>query len=165
MIIIGIDNGLRGGLCAVDHDSEEILGYTAMPTYQEGAKTEVCVAGVLTVIRKYGADKILVAIEEPLKHAKSSQAVRSMAISFGKCVGACNAIQVPVCRIQVKDWQDAVLGKGLAKGNTKTKALAVASKRWPKQDWLATSRSRTPHDGIVDAALIAYYVASTPAPH
>jgi hypothetical protein len=146
----------------VDHDTEEVLGYTVMPTYQEGSKTEVFVAGVLDFIYKYNADKILVAIEEPLKHAKSSQAVRSMAISFGKCVGACDAIHVPVCRIQVKDWQDAVLGKGLAKGNTKVKALAVASKRWPEQDWLATSRSKVPHDGIIDAALIAYYVASLP---
>ncbi len=62
-----------------------------------------------------------------------------------------------VRRVQVKEWQDAVLGKRLAKGMTKVAALAAANKLWPTEQWLATSRSKTPHDGIIDAALIAYY--------
>lgn len=162
MIVIGIDNGLSGGLCAVNSTTTEILSYTAMPTYQEGDKKEVCVNGIMDFIGKYKYGETLVAIEEPLKHAKSSQAIRSMALSFGKCVGACDAVQVPVCRIQVKDWQDKILGKRLAKGMTKIKALAEASKLWPNERWLATARSKTPHDGIVDAALIAYYAISQP---
>lgn len=157
MIVVGIDNGLKGGLCAVDRDTEEIIDYTAMPTYEEGDKTEVCVTGIIKFLSRNGADKLLVAIEEPLKHAKSSQAIRSMSISFGKCVGACNAVHVPVFRIQVKEWQDVELGKRLAKGQTKTAALRKAQQHWPNESWFATSRSRTPHDGIIDAALIARY--------
>jgi len=160
MIVIGIDNGLSGGLCAVNAETDEVINYIAMPTYREGDKTEVDVLAVVDYITKHGWDKILVAIEEPLKHAKSSQAVRSMAISFGKCVGACIARHIPVCRIQVKDWQDAILGKGMAKGNTKVTALKRANALWPEQDWLATKRSKVAHDGIVDAALIAHYAIS-----
>jgi len=161
MIVIGIDNGLKGGLCAIDVDSKTIVGYAPMPTYEEGDKNEIESNDVINFIDKFGYGKILVAIEEPLKHAKSSQAMRSMAMSFGKCIGACKALHIPVRRIQVKDWQDAILGKGLAKGNTKASALKQAMKLWPDKNWHATPRSKTPHDGIVDAALIAYYAIST----
>jgi hypothetical protein len=57
----------------------------------------------------------------------------------------------------VKEWQDVMLGKRLAKGMTKVAALASANKLWPTERWLATTRSKTPHDGMVDAALIARY--------
>jgi len=57
--------------------------------------------------------------------------------------------------MQVKEWQDVELGKSLAKGQTKKIALMKAQQYWPEESWFATARSRTPHDGIVDAALIA----------
>jgi hypothetical protein len=164
MIVVGIDNGLSGGLCAVNAETDKIVSYMAMPTYKEGDKTEIDVNKVIKFIERFSMDKILVAIEEPLKHAKSSQAVRSMAISFGKCVGACDALYILTRRIQVKDWQDAILGKGIAKGNTKVTALKRANDLWPEQSWLATPKSKVAHDGIVDAALIAYYTISINTP-
>ena len=50
-----------------------------------------------------------------------------------------------------------MLGKKLAKGMTKVAALAVANKLWPQQRWIATNKSKVPHDGMIDAALIAHY--------
>jgi hypothetical protein len=40
---------------------------------------------------------------------------------------------------------------------TKVLALAKASELAPDETWLATKRSSTPHDGMVDAFLIARY--------
>jgi len=39
--------------------------------------------------------------------------------------------------------------------DTKAAAFAAAIKLWPMADFTATERSTTPHDGIVDALLIA----------
>ena len=50
-----------------------------------------------------------------------------------------------------------MLGKKLAKGMTKVAALAAANKLWPQQKWIATNKSKVPHDGMIDAALIAHY--------
>ena len=154
--IIGIDNGVSGGLCAISSFNSSVIRYTQMPTVKVADKTEVDLEAVLRWIEGIGGT-IAIAIEEPLKHAKSSQAMRSMSISFGMIYGACLAKYYPVYRIQVKEWQDVVLGKKLAKGQTKTVALAKANSRWPDETWLATSRSKVPHDGIVDAALIALF--------
>ena len=155
-VIVGIDNGISGGLCALSAFDGAVLGYRAMPTKQVASKSEVDIRALLDWLEPYRKD-IVVCIEEPLKHAKSSQAMRSMSISFGLIVGACEAKHFSVHRIQVKEWQDVMLGKKLAKGMTKVAALAAANKLWPQQRWIATNKSRVPHDGMIDAALIAHY--------
>lgn len=155
-VIVGIDNGISGGLCALSAFDGAVLGYRAMPTKQVANKSEVDIRALLDWLEPYRKDMV-VCIEEPLKHAKSSQAMRSMSISFGLIVGACEAKQFSVHRVQVKEWQDVMLGKRLAKGMTKVAALATANKLWPQQRWIATNKSRVPHDGMIDAALIAHY--------
>jgi hypothetical protein len=155
-VIVGIDNGISGGLCALSAFDGAVLAHRAMPTKQVADKSEVDIPELLEWLEPYRKDMV-VCIEEPLKHAKSSQAMRSMSISFGLIVGACEAKQFSVHRIQVKEWQDVMLGKKLAKGMTKVAALATANKLWPQQRWIATNKSRVPHDGMIDAALIAHY--------
>lgn len=44
-----------------------------------------------------------------------------------------------------------------AKGDTKPRALAKALQLWPGETFLASERCRVPHDGMIDAALIAEY--------
>lgn len=155
-VIVGIDNGISGGLCALSAFDGAVLACRAMPTKEVANKSEVDIPVLLEWLEPYRKDMI-VCIEEPLKHAKSSQAMRSMSISFGLIVGACEAKQYSVHRVQVKEWQDVMLGKKLAKGMTKVAALISANKLWPSETWLATSRSKVPHDGMIDAALIAHY--------
>lgn len=155
-VIVGIDNGISGGLCAVSAFDGGVLAYRAMPIKKTAQTSEVDVTALLEWVEPYRKNMI-VCVEEPLKHAKSSQAMRSMSISFGLILGACEAKRFEVIRTQVKEWQDVMLGKRLAKGMTKVAALAAANKLWPTEQWLATSKSRTPHDGMIDAALIARY--------
>jgi hypothetical protein len=159
-VIVGIDNGISGGLCAIADWSGDVIAHAAMPTNTFDGKTEVDVRAVLRWLEPY-CRNLIVCIEEPLKHAKSSQAMRSMSISFGKILGACEAKQYAVHRIQVKEWQDIMLGKRLAKGMTKVVALKKANDLWPEERWLASNRSKISHDGIVDAALISRYYRNT----
>jgi hypothetical protein len=58
--------------------------------------------------------------------------------------------------VGVSEWQRKMLGR-VPRGMTKKAALAKARKCWPEEKWLANERCRTPHDGIVDAVLIAQY--------
>jgi hypothetical protein len=152
--IIGIDNGLSGGLCVLNRATLEIIALAAMPCKPYGFKNEIDVDAVLKWVQQF--PEPTVAIEEPLHFAPTLASMRSMALSFGKIVGACTVLQVPCIRVQVKDWQDAILGVRKIKGLTKSIALAKATQRWPKQRW-CVGRSKTPHDGIIDAALIAVY--------
>lgn len=159
-MIIGIDNGLDGGLCALSQPHGLIIDKMAMPTFERSGKREIDTKAIHTWIRNLNTEP-LIAIEEPLKHAKSSQAMRSMGISYGKILGMCESHDWTVLPIQVKDWQKAMLGKKLTSGSTKSAALQKAGQLWPDECWLQSARCRTPHDGMVDAALIAAYCVGT----
>jgi hypothetical protein len=159
-IIVGVDNGISGGLCAISYWNGDVCSAISMPTKTVEGKTEVDLLAVLEWADPY-RDNMIICIEEPLKHARSSQAMRSMSISFGLLLGAFQARRATTVRIQVKEWQDAILGKRVSKGMTKAVALQQAQKIWPDETWLASKKSRVPHDGMIDAALIARYYRDT----
>lgn len=56
-------------------------------------------------------------------------------------------------------WEEIIYEEGSKKTkDTKATSLLNANRIFPEETFLASSRSSKPHDGIVDAALIAYYV-------
>jgi hypothetical protein len=50
-----------------------------------------------------------------------------------------------------------MLGR-VPKGKTKEVALMVADKLAPEECWLKSKRASKPHDGLIDAFLIARYI-------
>ena len=157
-VVVGADNGLDGGLVALSEYTGHVLEKTPMPTRMIGKKREIDPHAVRDWLLSLNENprNILLAIEEPLKHAKSSQAMRSMGISFGLLCGTGELSGMRTERVQVNDWQPMLLGR-VPKGQTKTYALKAAAGLWPYECWLASQRCTTPHDGMVDAALIAQY--------
>ena len=159
-MIVGIDNGLDGGLCAISSRGAKIVDKIAMPTFQRSKKREIDILAVklwIDGLEDFTNMRPILAIEEPLAHAKSSQAVRSMALSFGKLVGMAETAEFKTHRISVYAWQKYMLG-ARPKGQTKIRALEVASTLVPNENWLKNKRCRTPHDGMIDAYLISMYL-------
>tara|TARA_R100000664_G_scaffold34244_2_gene55673 strand:+ start:2086 stop:2583 length:498 start_codon:yes stop_codon:yes gene_type:complete len=155
-LIVGIDNGLDGGICAIAKFDGSLIAKTAMPTKWVHKKREVDTIKIKEWLLDFNTP-FLIAVEEPLAHAKSSQAVRSMALSFGKIIGMAETNQYDVLRVSVHKWQKSMLGYR-PKGKTKETALSVAESIAPEESWLKNKRCRRPHDGMVDAFLIARYV-------
>lgn len=155
--IIGIDNGVSGALCALCPESGDLIDHRVMPTREHYGKNEPDVGAVLRWLS--GFDCRVIAIEDPPFHAPSASSLRSMTLCFGLIHGALEAAGFSVARVTVKQWQDAMLGKKRVSGTTKQIALKVASELWPCEKWLPSPRHTTPHDGIIDAALIARYLA------
>ena len=154
-MIVGVDNGLDGGLCAIARFDGSLIDRIAMPCQHRSKKREIDIRKIHEWLVDFNTPFVL-AIEEPLAHAKSSQAVRSMAISFGKLLGMAECKKYVVARVSVHKWQKAMLGY-MPKGQTKQAALNKAQAMEPSENWLKNKRCRTPHDGIVDAFLIAHY--------
>ena len=155
-MIVGVDNGLDGGLCAIAQFDGGLIDRIAMPCQQHSKKREIDICKIHKWLSDLNTPFVL-AIEEPLAHAKSSQAVRSMAISFGKLLGMAECKDYEVARVSVHKWQKAMLGF-TPKGKTKQVALETAQNLEPSENWLKNKRCRTPHDGIIDAFLIAHYI-------
>lgn len=166
-LIIGIDNGLDGGLVALsDTPGAAPVAMTAMPTHRVSGTREVAIAALIEWLRALNwppQDRPLFVLEECPQHASSACAMRSMALTAGMLIGAI-AARFPQCRlIRVKSgnskesWQRAILGK-VPQGETKQYALAQAKRIWPAEKWLASPKCSKPHDGMVDASLIAYFI-------
>jgi hypothetical protein len=75
---------------------------------------------------------------------------------YGAIRGVLESCGIQHARIAPQTWQAALLGK-VPKGGTKAAARAKAAQIWPDEQWLATTRSKKPHEGYVDAALIAEF--------
>lgn len=153
---MGIDNGLDGGLCALDSGGR-ITHMRPMPVLKRKDKREVDVTALVDWLDSVAPFTFLrVWVEEPLRHARSSQALRSMGISYGKITGACVARNIETHSVDPQTWQRALLGRVPA-GDTKAAALSAARKLHPEQDFHHSKPRGKPllHDGMVDACLIA----------
>ncbi len=155
-MIVGIDNGLDGGLTAISKHDGSVISKTIMPTFHRMGKREVDCRKVYDWVIDLNTP-FTIAIEEPLKHARSSQAMRSMAISFGKILGMAESRQWDISCVSVHKWQKKMLGR-VPRGRTKEAALHAATVLAPDECWQKSNRASKPHDGMVDAFLIARYI-------
>ena len=155
-VIIGIDNGLTGGLVAISASSGLIIERWVMPTQGKAKGNEVAGDSVLMFLDKWDRSDITALLETPGKHSPGVQALCSMWDSFGAIRAVLETRGIRHHRIAPVTWQKAMLGN-VEKGQTKPAALSKARQLWPDENWLATARSSKPHEGLIDAALIAEY--------
>lgn len=155
MIYIGIDNGLSGGIVAVSGPGI-IEKLWTMPTRGKSKGNEVDAEMMASFYDSWLRDEITVMIETPGKFAKGVQAISSMWDSYGATRAILESRGIRHHRITPQSWQKRML-VGCKKGDTKPAALARAKQLWPHETWLASSRCTKPHDGLIDAALIAEY--------
>ena len=156
-VIIGIDNGLTGGLVAISDHPGPPIGMMIMPTRGKTKGNEVDPLAIIEWLHLYGPlQNITVILETPGKHSPGAQALCSMWDSYGAIRGVLESYRIRHHRITPQAWQKVML-VGCAKGDTKPAALAKARQLWPDESWLASPRCTKPHDGMIDAALIAEY--------
>jgi hypothetical protein len=155
-IVIGIDNGISGGLVAISAHHGLIIATTIMPSQKHRTRNEVDIQAVhswISGITDGQPGRAAYIIEEP-NNSRNASTAYSVAASFHSLRGYLEAYHAFYCRITPQSWQKAMLGKVPA-GETKAYALAKAREIWPEESWLASPRSKVPHEGIVDSFLIA----------
>lgn len=160
LTVIGIDNGIHGGIAAVDENG--IRYVWEMPL--ESCGKRVCMWVLADIFRAFN-DNSIIAVELLPDHMDSAATMRSFAMNYGIIYAAARlsglrVVEVP-CGNRLDGWQRRLLGRQ-TKGGNKTAAEALARKLWPDYK-LPTKRpkGRALHDGIVDACLIAYDTLQT----
>lgn len=157
MIYIGIDNGLSGGLAAVDYKGQ-MIDSIIMPTRNKAKGNEIDAVEVYEWIRSMRSMSVptQIVLETPGKFSKGVQAIASMWDSYGVLRAICEVSQLRHHRITPQQWQKKML-VGCKRGDTKPAALQKAKQLWPMEEFLPTPRCKKPHDGMIDAALMAEY--------
>jgi hypothetical protein len=155
---LGIDNGVSGGLVALSPTAGlPPLALLPMPVKRARKGNEVDICEVIRWLdwQDIQLPDTMTIIEEP-GGSKSARAATSMAGSFHALRAMLECRGGRYERVTPQAWQRVMI-PGAKSGETKARALEVAGRLWPTTDWRASDRCRTPHDGLIDAALIAEY--------
>lgn len=154
---LGIDVGLNGGFALLLPEGEFILR-TVPDSLEE-------IDGVLMELMDYAEGQATVCIEDV--HAIYGSAAKAT-FKFGWIKGVKESLVMSYFGnyelVQPKNWQrvvwlpeDVVL-KDNGRKDTKATSINAAQRLWPNQDFRKSTRAKKPHDGLVDAALMAEYL-------
>lgn len=167
-LFLGIDPGMEGAWSVVDEDGSP-MQRTPTPRVA-GSKGGVDVKAIVDWLLSLDLPsyKTVVAVFEdvhPLymvtasstgKLMESKGQIEGILFSFAALSGA----NIRIEPLTPKKWQskvwtpfDKVMKNG--KQDPKGTSIAAAKRIWPAEDFRANPRCRVPHDGIVDATLMA----------
>ena len=158
MIYIGIDNGVKSGALVALGQCGSFIEAITMPHNKHRSRNEVNIRAVhlwISNVTNGNLSNAEYVIEEP-NNSRTPSTAYSVASSFHSLRGFFDTKFLPFERITPQSWQKEMLGKVPA-GKTKEYALAKARELWPDEMFYASLRCKTPHQGIVDAALISEY--------
>lgn len=164
MIYIGIDNGLSGGVVAIGPcaGTAPIL-VAKMPVHLVDDAREIDTGALHGMLGELDGPAT-VGVEECPMHSRDKLAMRSMALSYGLILGVLERFKArgwTIHRVKAGNskagWQRGMLGGNIPQGQTKKQAAVAAGSIWPEETWIFP-RCTKPHDGCIDAALIAEWL-------
>lgn len=150
--VLGVDSGSQGAVTLLHLQK----GYIEFSATLDGRDTPTDIIAALPL--GYSMEVFLENV-----HAMPGQGVSTM-FTFGRNFGRIETAIASIMGWQVKDrlhyvpasvWSRAVIRSKAA--SPKARARDTALKIWPDGPFLATEKSRQPHPGLVDSALIAEY--------
>jgi hypothetical protein len=156
VIAVGIDPGLSGGLVVLmSHDHGLRPVFKAPMPAGDGRVHVVDLASFL------GDEGEHVFIEQAwARPGNASKSIVTSLVNYGRILGMLECRQIPHTIVAPGKWTRDLGLKATKDANgkrTKAANIALAKKLFPNETFLATPRCKKPHDGMVDAALIAYW--------
>jgi hypothetical protein len=161
-MFLGIDPGNSGGFALINKDGD-ISGLWVMPRigskmdYDRTAKLIKSISGYCEL----NGEKLLIGIEKPCAFLPgkihSNFPMLNYGTGFGVLIGAIAVLEIPYLLIHPKTWQKEIWTGSDKRKDPKKKSLEISRRLFPKADLRATARCKKPHDGLIDALLIAEY--------
>lgn len=145
-LYLGIDPGKKGGIVGVDRLGQ-IKFMSVMPAIEQLPDQLAC----------FDIQHLCLEKAQCYPHDSKPRAF-NYGTHFGMIQGILIANLIPYSLTPVREWQKQMICSPKYH-DTKRRALVSANKVFKKTKsfWLPTKRHTKPHDGIIDAALIAEY--------
>jgi hypothetical protein len=157
--VVGIDNGLTGGVTILSQHTGDIIAMTAMPVKERRGKNEIDVQELYRWLMAGLNGRLNYAVyyvEEPCG-SKSLGAALSMASSFHCIRGMLETKNLVWHGISASTWQKDLLGKSKVKGK-KVSEQAFALANWPDVKFPTKNpKGKILNDGVIDSALISLF--------
>lgn len=153
--IIGIDNGLNGGMVVIDK-KYKLVDKTIMPVISNGSKKQYDTLKICEFLKKY-INNCFVFLEKAQPRFNDGKKQCFMTgFGYGLMQGIITSMNLPYQIISPKEWQKNVFN-GINADNTKVASVLFCKRMFPLEDWTPTQRSQKEHDGLTDACCIAIY--------
>lgn len=157
MIFFGIDNGLNGGIAAIN-SLQKVEVLRTMPVIKGKTKTQYDIKGIVDVFQntRYHPSMMFVVLEKA--HPRPISGKRqcfTTGYGYGVIQGVLETLGISYGIVNPSEWQKDIL-KGL-KGETKERSIMFCKRKYPSIDFTPTKRSTKPHDGMTDALCMAIY--------
>ena len=156
---MGIDPGMNGGIVVLD-SNHTIISKTIMPTLG-GSKKEYDIQELYNFLIQFSSSnddiKTMTILEksQPHFHDGRKQAFKT-GYGYGVLQGLLTALKISFQIEAPKTWQKKIF-EGLESDDTKSASILFCKRKWPTEIWTATNRCSKAHDGMTDAACMAYY--------
>jgi hypothetical protein len=156
VIAIGIDPGLSGGLVVLLGRDQGLCPNSKIPMPVVDGRVDVAV-----LAEHLGDEGEHVFIEQAwARPGNASKSIVTSLVNYGRILGMLECRRIRHTFVSPGKWaRDLGLKASKDANGKRTKAanIALAKKLFPNETFLATPRCKKPHDGMVDAALIAYW--------
>jgi len=154
MIICGIDPGLKGGIVFLN-EKAKILEKAVMPP--NATDLHNYLRQVFTYL-KFQSDDIRVYLEKSQAFpGQGSVSMFNYGTHYGEIRGVLTSLEKTFELVRPNTWTRILHADYKNLATPKEKSLKACSKLFAIRDFIATPRSVKPHEGLIDAALIAYY--------
>lgn len=163
---IGIDIGKNGAICMVD--SLDKMTIHKIPMISD----QIDYAFLFDIIQNFQNSEMTKTGKNPtavfeklsLIFGSSKATAFSMGYQSGAIEMMCIALGIPYIKVPAKEWQkemfkgvDEITKPGKTSRDTKAMALVAIKRLFPELKLTFNDRSTKPHDGLIDAVLIAEY--------
>lgn len=154
---MAVDPGQNGGIALIDHEGAMFV--RPMPT----AGGRIDIHQLSDLITEHPEIRHVFIEDVHAIFGASAGNTFSFGHGLGLIEGCLIAKRLPYTKVPPKVWQKVMFQgvkpihkkvKGKKKIDCKAMALIAAKRLFPSESFLATERSKVPHDGMVDAALI-----------
>lgn len=154
--VIGVDNGLDGGVCAIDFRigrCGDVHRYIT-PTLGTG-KRVYDLQRMRDILAEFRGCDLQVFLERAQAMPKQGvSSTFSTGYGYGVWQGLLAGLGLPYEIVSPQTWQKAMF-MGVSAGDTKARSALVAQRLQPSVDWRRTPKCKKPSDGLTDAFCIA----------
>lgn len=159
MKIVGIDPGLTGYICFLEHLSlNSVVVFNPMPVKKKGGKKCLDPVRMADIMRflKQNNPSIKVVIEKQLAfRGQGAQSSCTTCYGYGLWIGILETLGIPYVEVTPKQWQKSLF-VGVAGNTPKEKSVKIAQRYFPEVD-LRVVGGEVDFHGKADALNIAYW--------
>lgn len=158
----GCDPGLQGAFAVVSGDRityKLVMPTLSFTTKNGKTKREIDSEGVLSFLSRIPVHTHVVIEEQRAFRSQNITASCTLCKNYGKLLMALTAAHMYLTEVTADVWQAhfGIVSVKKGEGDTKEQAYEIVQHLYPNTDFRKSERAFKPHDGIVDAVLIATY--------